>query len=151
MLVAPSPPTAEPIAADARARLLAGHGDLKAAESTADAIVGRRLAPTLRARVVADTPRTSSAARRAWLERGSREDISGLAPALAVPTLVVAGGSDRTIPAELLAREVVPRVAAARLAVVPGAGHLLPIEAPALLAALIRAHCRADRPAAPRG
>lgn len=142
VLVAPSPPTPEPIPDAERARLLASHGDRRAAEETADAIVARPLPPAPRARVVADNLRTSPAAWRAWLARGSREDVSALASHITVPTLVVAGTADRTIPEALLAREVVPRVAGARLAVVPGAGHLVPLEAPEALAGLVAAELR---------
>ncbi len=83
--------------------------------------------------------RSSRPAWRAWLERGSREDISALMPKVTMPVLVVAGAADQVLPAGLLEREVMRRIAGARLAVVPGnVGHLLPLEAPQATAELIR-------------
>ncbi len=143
VLVAPSPPTPEPIEARARARALAAYGDRATAEQTADRIVARRLAPRARGRVVNDSLRTSSPAWRAWLEDGSREDTSASAGEVAVPTLVVVGGADPVLPPALLEREVVRRVRGARLAVVPDAGHLVPLEAPGELAELLAGELRA--------
>ncbi|MCA1638748.1 MAG: alpha/beta hydrolase [Acidobacteria bacterium] len=42
---------------------------------------------------------------------------------------------------ELLRREIVRRVENARLIVIPEVKHLLPLEAPATVAKLIREHC----------
>ncbi len=66
-------------------------------------------------------------------------------PRLALPTLVATGEHDRTAP-PLVAQRMTERIAGARLAIVPGAGHLLPIEAPqafgALLLDFLTAHFR---------
>lgn len=138
VLLAPSPPTPEPIAGAERARLLAGHGDRAAAEKTAGAITARPLAAPVFALVVEDNLRTSPPAWRAWLERGSREDISALMSRIAVPVLVVTGTADPVIPADLLEREVVRRIAGARLVMVPDVGHLVPLEGPEAAARAIR-------------
>ena len=55
------------------------------------------------------------------------------------PTLVVAGGLDRLIP-RAHSEAYAAAVAGARLEVVPGAGHMLTLEAPGELAALVEAH-----------
>lgn len=140
VLVAPSPPTPEPMTGAERERLLAAHGDRVEAAETARRIVARPLAPAARERVIEDNLRTAPSAWRAWLERGSREDVSAAMRGVAVPTLVLAGAADPVIPPELLAREVVARVRGARLVTLPGVGHLVPLEAPAAVAGAIRAH-----------
>jgi pimeloyl-ACP methyl ester carboxylesterase len=64
-------------------------------------------------------------------------------PRIAVPVLVMAGGSDPGMTPELLRREVVARIGGARMVTVPNAGHLLPLEAPGTLAKLVREHSTA--------
>jgi pimeloyl-ACP methyl ester carboxylesterase len=62
-------------------------------------------------------------------------------PALAdvrVPTLVLAGGEDRLCP-PARHEEIAALVPGARLQVLPGVGHLLPLEAPARVAAALDA------------
>ncbi len=48
-------------------------------------------------------------------------------PLIAMPTLVITGEHDRTAAPEV-ARKMAERIAGARLQIVPGAGHLLPLE-----------------------
>ena len=138
ILVAPSPPTPEPIADADRARLLASHGDRAAAEENAGKITHRARGTPEFDLVVADNLRTSLPAWRAWLKRGSREDLADLAPRIDVPVLVVAGRDDETIPLGLVEREVVARFSGARLVQVAGARHLVPLDAPEALADAIR-------------
>ncbi len=140
ILVAPSPPTPEPMTEDARASFLAAYGDCAAIERTIDKITARPLAPAPRAEVVADNLRAAHAAWRAWLERGSREDIAGQMPDVAVPVGIIAGAADPNFLPALLEREIVRRIRAAQLVAVENAGHLLPLEAPADVARLIRSY-----------
>ena len=137
VLVAPSPPTAEPIPQTERERLLSAHGDELAAAVTADAIVAHALAPALRRQVIEDSVRSSREAWRAWLDRGSREDISALVPNIVVPTLVVSSDADMVIPQALLEVELLSRVRHARLVVLHDVGHLSPLECPAGLSWVI--------------
>jgi len=139
VLVAPSPPTPEPIEQAERERLIASHGDHAAARDSARRITTLPPDDAMLDLVADDAVRTSRQAWLAWLECGSLEDISSVMSDVAGPVLVVAGGSDLQIPAELLEREVVRPIAGARMVCVPDAGHLLPIEAPTAVAGLIRA------------
>ncbi len=67
----------------------------------------------------------------------ARPDSRPELPAISVPTLVAVGSGDRlTPPAQ--AREIAGLIAGARLQVLPGCGHLPPLEAPALVTALLR-------------
>jgi 3-oxoadipate enol-lactonase len=68
-----------------------------------------------------------------------------------VPVLVIAGERDQVDRVETLRAELLPRVAGARLHVLPGTGHLSPLEAPAALAALIREFVATLAPSNPQG
>ena len=89
-------------------------------------------------RFVGDNLRSSHPAWLAWLDHGSREDISGEVASIRAPVTVVAGAADPIITANLLEREVVRRIAGAHLAVLSNVGHLLPLEDPKTIAAIIR-------------
>ena len=130
VLVAPSPPTPEPIADTERARLLASYGSRTEALRTNRRIVARPLDESRLESLVADNLRASRQAWFGWLEVGSRQDLSLRAALVSVPVLVLAGERDPVLPPALLEREVVGRLEGARFVVAPGAGHLLPLEAP---------------------
>jgi pimeloyl-ACP methyl ester carboxylesterase len=51
-------------------------------------------------------------------------------PRIGVPTLVLTGEHDRTAPPDV-ARRMAERIPGSRLALLPGAGHLAPMETPA--------------------
>ena len=67
-----------------------------------------------------------------------RERLGGIA----APTLVVVGELDEETPPSY-AEALAVGIPGARLAVIPGAGHLTPFEAPDALSALLRDHVRA--------
>lgn len=98
--------------------------------------VGRR--PCLsHLRAVTETFRaTPSEVRVGLLEAMLAMDLTGSLASLGVPVVVVVGDADRHTPPQL-ARRLVEAVPGARLVVVPDAGHMLPFEAPDLLAGLV--------------
>jgi len=137
LLVAPSPPTAEPIEAAERARLLQRHGERAAAEETLHKITVQPLAPMQRDQAIADNLRSAAPAWRAWLEYGSRENISERLARLPdeADIKIMVGARDPVIAPQLVEHELVQRlIQAGRPApvveVVPEVGHLLPLEAP---------------------
>ncbi|MBW3634846.1 MAG: alpha/beta hydrolase [Armatimonadetes bacterium] len=138
VLLAPSPPTPEPMEADERERLMASHGQTAQIEKTLRQITARPLPDAIFQRCVEDGLRASAPAWRWWLEEGSREDISARLSQIAVPVLVVAGAQATSITAQVLEREVVSRISGAELEVMPRVRHLLPLEAPEQVAHLIR-------------
>jgi 3-oxoadipate enol-lactonase len=70
-----------------------------------------------------------------------RADSRPTLPAIAVPTLVVAGEADvLTPPAD--ARAMAAAIPGARLAIIPGTGHLSPMENPRAFNAAVRAFVR---------
>ena len=66
-----------------------------------------------------------------------RFDVRDRLPSIAIPTLVVVGDQDVMTPPKHVAF-LADHIPGARLHTVPGAGHMLPVEAPAPLAALLR-------------
>lgn len=141
VLLAPSPPTPEPMPEIERERLLQTHGDRRAAENTINKITAKALPKEIFELAVADNLQSGAAAWRSWLERGSLEDILAQTASLRFPALIAAGEHDELITEELLEREIIPRLKNAESIVVPGVKHLLPLEDPETIAALIRRHC----------
>jgi pimeloyl-ACP methyl ester carboxylesterase len=134
VLLSPSPPTPEPISEEDRAASLAAYGQHLEAEKTATKIVIRPVAKEVRQMVIADNLRTSRAAWDAWLEHGSKEDISALMPAIQVPCHLLVGDADHAIPLAAQRQQTFPLLpTGSPLVVVPEAGHLLPIEVPDII------------------
>lgn len=134
VLIAPSPPTPEPMPEEDRARQLTTHGDAKAALETAAKITATCLPDWALRQVVTDSLRSSPVAWNAWLEHGSREDIAPQMSSITVPVLVVAGEADPVLPPPVLEREVLGRIKQATITLVPRVGHLSPLEAPGAIA-----------------
>ena len=131
VLLSPSPPTPEPISDHDRAASLAAYSQHLEAEKTATKIVIRPVTKEVRQAVIADNLRTTQAAWDAWLEHGSKEDISALMPAIQVPCCLLVGDADHAITLATQQQQTLPLLpAGSPLVVVPEAGHLLPLEAP---------------------
>jgi pimeloyl-ACP methyl ester carboxylesterase len=90
------------------------------------------------AAAVRDVERSDPYAWRAWLLRGSLEDWSDVPTPIALPALVVAGGADGDLGPEAQRTLNLPNWVDARSEVLEGAGHLLPLERPDEVAALVR-------------
>lgn len=130
LLLSPSPPSAEPISDEDRAASLAAYGQADEAEKTFAKITSRSLPAAQHQQVVADNLRTTRAAWDAWLLAGSKEDITALMPQVQVPCRLLVGTNDRAISPEVQRRHTLPLLpAGTELTEVPGAGHLLPLEA----------------------
>ena len=137
-LFASSPPAGEPMTDEDRAAALAAHGRPEAAEKTFQKITALPLPATQRQQVVADNLRSTRAAWDAWLRAGAREDIAGLLVGLAVPCQLLVGAQDRAIVPAIQQRLTLPHLpAGTRCTAVPGTGHLLPLKAPAAVAAAL--------------
>ncbi len=144
VLLAASPAGPEPMEAAKREEMLgwfrgdAGQGAAEAEGFVRDN-VGAPLPAAAGARTVADVVRAKPDAWRAWLERGSREDWAARVGVLRTPALVLAGGEDAGLGEDAQRVLVAPAFASARLATLAGAGHLLPLERPEEVAALVAA------------
>ncbi|GAB3875066.1 alpha/beta hydrolase [Hymenobacter segetis] len=132
VLLSPSPPAGEPMSEADRAASLAAYGKREEAEKTFRKITRQPLAAALRAHVIADNLRSTEVAWATWLLQGAREDISTLMPQLNVPCHLLVGEGDTSITPATQRRLTLPLLPAGTpFEVVPGAGHLLPLEAAA--------------------
>lgn len=144
VLVAPSPPSPEPMDDDRREEMIGWFSDGVASEEQAgtfvDANTASRLPDPLREVAIADVRRSSREAWLAWLERGSREDWSWTGQKLRTPALIVAGADDGDLGEQAQRSLNAPFYEATTVEVVADAAHLIPYEQPERLAALIAAH-----------
>ncbi len=135
VLVAPAPAKPAAIPDDARARMASAYDSRESVLATLDAMLSHApLSEVVREQVVSDSLAGAPAAKRAWPSRTILEDVSADLARIDVPVLVVVGEQDRVEPVELVRSHVVAWIPGARLAVVPDAGHLLPLEQPERLA-----------------
>lgn len=141
VLLAGSPPTPEPMDDDQRARMIGWVEKGPMSEADARTFVGDNVALDLtdddETEALDDLVRTDPGAWRAWLERGSREDVSGDVGVLDVPAVIIGGDDDADLGFAAqpgLHGSVYPR---ARYVELAQTGHLLPYERPREVAAEI--------------
>lgn len=143
-LAAPATPT--PLALPPE--VLAGFASVyDTRESIEDALGNMLVATPLPARlheqVIEDSLAGAPAAKAAWPFAISQEDISIAIPRINVPVLVVSGGEDKVDPTETLKAKLLPLLDRSELRILPGHGHLLPLEAPLELARVLDAWLQA--------
>jgi uncharacterized protein (TIGR02246 family) len=153
VLVAPSPPTPMALPDEQRAAMMAAYESRESISHVLDHVLtAKRLEPAYREQVIADSLRGAPQAKAAWPSAGMLEDIADEVGEIDVPVVVISGELDQVDTVETLRRELLPRIAGASLHVLPQVGHLLPLEAPAALATLIRQFVgKLDRGAAVSG
>jgi len=135
VLVAPAPPVPLNLPPEVQAGMEAAYLSAESIGMALDHMLcGKPLNAALRAQVIEDSLRGAPQARDAWPKSTSKEDITREVGAIAVPTLVIAGEIDRVDSVATLQFELLPRLAQASIEVLPGVGHLSPLEAPAEIA-----------------
>ena len=140
VLVAPAPPTPLALPLDARRGMVHAYDSRASIVATLQQVLAPDGLPDGDLdTVIADSLAGASPAKAAWPLATSQEDITAVVPLIDVPVIVISGEHDRVDPPEVLRRELLPRIPQARLVVLPGVGHLLPLEAPADLANVIKA------------
>lgn len=139
VLVAPSPPSPMALSDKERAALAGAYESRESVGWALDNVLtGTPLTPDRREQVIEDSLRGAPQAKAAWPNVAMREDITADVAAIEVPVLVIAGERDQVDRVETLKVELLPRIAHAQLEILPGIGHLSPLEAPAAIAAAIR-------------
>lgn len=153
VLLAPSPPTPEPMAESRRSTMLqwAAHGPISAgdAQEFIDQNVAGPLADADRQRVRDSVTQCSPAAWRRWLTTGSNQDVSAQVGTLDVPALIFGGDQDDDLGASAqpgLHAGTYPR---ASYVPVPDCGHLIALEQPAFVAERIDQFVRDELLSAP--
>ena len=138
VLLTPTPLGEEPLDEDTRNSLLA----LDRTPETADAFVADHshlpIPPEARARAADDVLKVHPDAWEAWLARGTREDWVDRSAPIGAETLVIAAENDAEWGADAQRKMTMPHLSRGKLVTVAGSGHLVPIEAPEALAALLR-------------
>jgi pimeloyl-ACP methyl ester carboxylesterase len=143
ILVAPAPPTPIHLTEAERKQRIQAYQQREAVEFLIPHVLTALPLPArIQEQIVADTLQGATPAKYAWPEKGLLEDISPVVRQVSVPTLVLAGENDQVEKREVLEKELLPNLPAARLTTIPETGHLSPLEVPDKIASEIRAFVR---------
>ncbi|GHF53151.1 hydrolase [Amycolatopsis bartoniae] len=139
VLVAPAP--ARPAVGPQEQEALAhAYDNAETVRGALDHVLTHRPLPDdVRERVVADSLAATEDARLTWPREGIAEDIGDIVGRVEVPVLVLAGERDQVDPPAVLAERLLPFLPTATMAVLPGTGHLSPLEAPGEIATRLEA------------
>lgn len=137
ILVAPATPTPTHFPEEALQQQLHAYDNRETVLQTIAFLSARTPAPEIVEQIVEDSLSGVPDAKLAWPTSAIREDISAEVPHIAVPTLVLAGEHDRLDSVEQHRREILSRIPNSRLEIIPGSGHLIPIDEPSALARAI--------------
>ena len=142
VLLAGSPPAPEPMKEEQRQAMLSWlGGDEASRRAEADGYlnnnVGAPLHPAVHGVAAEDVLAANRDAWTAWLDRGSREDWAARVGVLRTPALLVVGTEDPDLGEQTQRRLVAPHFERWEIVALAGAGHLLPMERPDEVAALI--------------
>lgn len=137
ILVAPAPPTPVRFPDEIRQQQIHAYDNRESVIQTLDFLSARTPSPEILEQVVEDSLGASREAVLAWPTGALLEDISTEVPKITVPTLILAGEMDQLDSVEQHRREVLARIPNARLEIVTGSGHLVPIDEPEQLALAI--------------
>jgi pimeloyl-ACP methyl ester carboxylesterase len=138
VLVATAPPTPLALPPEARAAMESAYNSPESVGMSIDhMLTAKPLSAAQRDQVITDSLRGAPQARVAWPSYTSRKDISEDVTKIAVPTIVIAGELDKVDPVAVLQAEVLSRIPQATLRVLPGTGHLSPLESAPEMAGLI--------------
>ncbi|RZM78659.1 alpha/beta fold hydrolase [Leptolyngbya iicbica] len=138
ILVAPSPPTQEPMPDDEKQRLLNFHPSQDNAATTVDQATHAQLSPEQRSLAIQTHTIAADSAWRWWLQVGMQHSIADQLHSIKVPVTVIASPDDPVIPFDVVQRDVIDRIAGATLIEQAGVGHLMPLEIPEKIAIAIR-------------
>lgn len=139
VLVAPSPPSPMNVPLAVRQGMVNAYDSRESILATVQHVLAANpLQPGDLETIVQDSLQGAPAAKAAWPLKASQENISEQATMIRVPTLVISGEKDQVDPPAVLQHELITRIAHANMHILPGIGHLSPLEAPGDLAELIR-------------
>ncbi|MBP0456560.1 alpha/beta fold hydrolase [Streptomyces montanisoli] len=140
VLVAPAPPRPPATVTEEYRQGLSHAYDSPAtvAHALDHVLTATPLPADARASAVRDSLASAAGAGREWPLHGIARDITGAVGGIEVPVAVLAAENDRVEPPSVLRECLLPHIPHAVLTTVPAAGHLLPLEAPADVAAALR-------------
>jgi 3-oxoadipate enol-lactonase len=136
VLLAPAPPTPLILPTEEmRQQQLHAYSSPESAEFVVrNVLTSSRISDEDVAALVNDCRSGTESATAAWPKYAQAEDISELVEEVDVPILILVGENDKVEPLGRVMEEVASRLQGARLFVIEGVGHMLPIEAPKRLA-----------------
>ena len=134
VLVAPAPPTPMNVSAAQRAAMLESYQTRRGVQQALGVLSASPLPESLREQVIADTLAGHPDAKRSWTEAGMVEDISAGLDAVTIPIEVVVGDRDQVERHDILRASLAPVLPQAHFRILPGIGHLSPLESPAAIA-----------------
>jgi len=139
VLVAPAPPTALNVPEEQRRGMLAAYQAREGVEVAIARLAVLPLSKTHREQVIEDSLSGAPDAKRAWPEVGMIRDISNEVTKIRVSVRVIVGAADNIESEGSLRAAFGGVLPATEFTVLPGVGHLAPLEAPAELTGAIRA------------
>ena len=129
ILVAPSPPSVEPIPPAEKERMLR-HPNRQEAETTVKRITVRPLTPAQHNLAVGTQLIADHNSWRWWITEGTGHSIQHQALRIHIPVTILASEDDPSIPFDTIQQSVMPALPGATLVTTKGIGHLSPMEAP---------------------
>jgi pimeloyl-ACP methyl ester carboxylesterase len=139
ILFGPAPPTPMNVPEEQRRGYVSLYETREGAEIVIRNLTPHALPEPVREQIIEDTLRGSPGAKRAWPLEGMVADISAETRKIAVPVHIIAGGDDSVEPDASLRAAFGKVLRNVDFVVVPGVGHIAPLEAPSKLADAIRA------------
>ncbi len=137
ILVAPSPPTHEPMPSEEKERMLKHPDRQEAAQTVKNAIVKSLNAE--QTELAIDTQLIiDEATWRWWLLEGMNHSIAELMPQIEVPVTLLISEDDPVITIETVQQEIIPLLPKAHVVSTRDVGHLIPLEAPEWIADQLR-------------
>ncbi|GAB4384469.1 MAG: alpha/beta hydrolase [Elainellaceae cyanobacterium] len=138
VLIAPSPPTQEPMPDSEKRRLLNNHPSKGNAETTVTNATQKSLSNEQHALAIEAHTIVEERAWRWWLLEGMTHSIADQMPQLQMPVTVLASKDDPVIPYDTIQRDVLGVIPNANLVAAQGVGHLIPLEAADWVAAQLQ-------------
>lgn len=137
ILVAPSPPTTEPLSDDEKKHML-NHPNLKEAERSVDRAIKQPLTEQQYKLAIETQLISDETTWRWWILQGMKHSIAEKAKLLELPITVLASEDDPVMTSDVINQRVMPVLKKAKLITTRQVGHLSPLEAPEWIAAQIR-------------
>lgn len=134
ILIAPSPPTQEPMPNEEKERLLNNHPSQDNAETTVKSATKQPLSDEQHALAVATHTNVEDTVWRWWLLEGMNHSIAEQMSQLQMPITVLASKDDPVIPYDKIKSDILGIIPGVRLISTQGVGHLIPLEAAAWVA-----------------
>jgi len=137
VLFGPAPSAPMPVPHEIRQVYESLYDTREGAETVIGNLTPHEVSDGYREQFIEDALKGSFGAKRAWPQQGMIEDISATTPKINVPVHIIVGGDDAVEP-EASLRENFKANPGVTFTVIPGVGHIAPLEKPAELAEAIR-------------